>query len=108
MEHRWGQRKAAHQSVRVATVGGDSAQGHVANVSISGALVKTPLPAPVLSIVQITFVTEKRRLRVSGTVAAQVVRRTPEGLGLEWCEQVPEIVDALTTTPASGDSLTIT
>jgi hypothetical protein len=54
------------------------------------------------------FVGENRRSRVFRTVAAQVVRRTAEGLGLEWCEQMPDIVDALAMMPASGDSLTTT
>ena len=105
MEHRWGQRKTAHQPVRLLTVGGIVAHGYIVNVSISGLFVKTPLPARLLSTVQIAFVAENRRSRVFRTVAAQVVRRTAEGLGLEWCEQIPEIVDALATMPASGDSL---
>ena len=108
MEHRWGQRKSAHQPVRLLTVGGIVAHGYLVNVSISGSFVKTPLPASVLSIVQMAFLGENRRSRVFRTVAAQVVRRTAEGLGLEWCEQIPDIVDALTTMPASGDSLTTT
>ena len=103
VEHRWGQRKAVRQRVRVILAGAISAQGHVANVSISGAFVWTRLPAPVLSIVQIAFVADDHRSSLaSGTVAAQVVRRTPEGLGLEWCDQVPKIADALAITPAAA------
>jgi hypothetical protein len=99
VEHRWGQRKEVRQRVRVVLAGAIAAQGQVANVSISGAFVRTLLPAPVLSIVQIAFVADDdRRSLASGTVAAQVVRRTPEGLGLEWCDQVPKIVDVLAIT----------
>ena len=102
MEHRWGERKAIRQRVRVILAGSVYAQGQVANVSISGAFVKTLLPAPVLSVVQVAFIADDdRRSLASGTVAAQVVRKTPEGLGLEWCEQVPKIVDALAMTPAA-------
>jgi hypothetical protein len=100
MEHRWGQRKTAHQPVRLLTVGGIVAHGYIVNVSISGSFVKTPLPAPVLSTIQIALVGEKRRAHVFRAVAAQVVRRTSEGLGLEWCEQMPEIVEALATAPS--------
>jgi hypothetical protein len=94
--------------VRLLTAGGIAAHGHIVNVSVSGSFVKTTLPARVLSIVQIVFVAENQRSHVSRAVTAQVVRRTAEGLGLEWCEQVPEILEALATRVASGDSLTIT
>jgi hypothetical protein len=107
MEHRWGQRKAAHQRVRLLTAGGIVAYGHLVNVSVSGSFVKTALPARILSIVQIDFVTENRRSRVFRTVAAQVVRKTADGIGLEWCEQVAEIVDVLATKAVSSDPLTI-
>jgi hypothetical protein len=93
--------------VRVLTAGGITAQGHILNVSISGAFIRTPLPAPVLSVVQVAIVADNRS-RVSATVTAQVVRKTAEGLGLEWCEHVPRIVDALATTPTAGDSPTFT
>lgn len=108
MEHRWGQRKIAHQPVRLLTAGGIVAHGYIVNVSVSGSFVKSPLPARVLSIVRIAFVAENRRSPVFRTVAAQVVRRTAEGLGLEWCEQMPDIMGALATKPASGDSLSAT
>ena len=71
MEHRWGQRKPAYQRVRVLTVGGVAAQGHILNVSISGAFIRTPLPAHVLSVVQVAIVADNRS-RVSTTVT-----RTP-------------------------------
>ena len=104
MEHRWGQRKAVRQRVRVTLAGAIAAQGQVANVSISGAFVRTLLPAPAFSIVQIAFIAGDRRSLASGIVAAQVVRRTPEGLGLQWCEHVPKIVDALAAAAIRGGS----
>jgi hypothetical protein len=107
MEHRWGQRKAAHQRVRLLTAGGIAAHGIIQNVSTSGAFVKTALPGRILSTVQIAFISENQRSRSFRTVAAQVVRTTAEGLGLEWCEQVPGIMDALVTTPTPGKSLTL-
>jgi hypothetical protein len=36
-----------------------------------------------------------------------VVRRTEEGLGLEWCEQAPDILDAVARMASSGHSLAI-
>jgi hypothetical protein len=107
VEHRWGQRKPAYQRVRVLTAGGIAAHGHILNVSISGAFIRTPLPASVLSVVQVAIVADNRS-RFSTTAAAQVVRKTAEGLGPEWCEHVPKIVGTLATTPAPGDSRTLT
>ena len=105
MEHRWGHRKPVYQRVRVLTVGGIAARGHILNISVSGAFIRTPLPARLLSVVQIAIVADNRS-RVSAT--AQVVRKTAEGLGLEWCGHVPNLVAALATTPAPGDSRTLT
>jgi hypothetical protein len=105
VEHRWGQRKATYQCVRVVTAGGISAQGFMTNVSVSGAFIRTPIPARVLSVVQIAFVTDSRRLRDFGPVAAQVVRKTRDGLGLEWCEQMSGMLEALAIAPASSDAL---
>ena len=107
MEHRRGQRKPAHQRVRVLTAGGIAGRGHILNVSISGAFIRTPLPARLLSVVQVAIVADHCS-RVSTIVAAQVVRKTAEGLGLEWCEPAPALVDALATTPSSGDSRPLT
>jgi hypothetical protein len=107
MEHRWGQRKPAYQGVRILTAGGIAARGHILNVSISGAFIRTPLPAPILSVVRVALVADNRS-RVSATATAQVVRKTAEGLGLEWCEHAPKIVEALMTTPTQGDSRTLT
>jgi PilZ domain len=101
MEHRWGQRNAAHQLVRLVTVGGIVAHGHILNASVSGAFIQTPLPARSLSIVRLTFVGENRRSCGFPTVAAQVVRVTAEGLGMEWCPEMPEVVKVLGTVFAS-------
>jgi hypothetical protein len=106
MEHRSDQRKPAHQRVRVLTAGGIAGRGHILNVSISGAFIRTALPARLLSVIQVAIVVDHRS-GVSTIVAAQVVRKTAEGLGLEWCEPVPTLVDALATTPSSGDSRTL-
>jgi hypothetical protein len=92
MEHRWGHRQTAHQPVRLLTVGGVAGYGYILNVSVSGAFVQTPLPARTLSLLHITFVSQNRRFCAIRKASAQVVRKTADGLGLEWCEQMPEIV----------------
>jgi hypothetical protein len=89
MEHRWGQRKAVHKLVRVRTRAGVAAQGHITNMSISGAFVNTPLPVPLLSVIEVSFNGAPGKRRAVTVVEAQVVRKTAEGLGLEWCELAP-------------------
>jgi len=108
VEHRWGRRKATHQRVQILTVGGLSARGYITDISVSGAFVRTSLPARLLSTVQISLVTDSARLQALGTVAAQVVRKTPDGVGIEWYEQAPGWVDALAITSAELRDLPLT
>jgi hypothetical protein len=89
MEHRWGQRKAFHKLVHVRTRAGIAAQGHITNVSISGAFVDTPLPVPLFSVIEVSFIGAPENGRAVTVIEAQVVRKTAEGLGLEWCELAP-------------------
>jgi hypothetical protein len=91
MEHRWGQRKAVHKSVRVRTRAGIAAQGHITNVSISGAFVTTPLPVALFSVIEVSFIGVAGGRRASTVIEAQVVRKTAAGLGLEWCEFAPAV-----------------
>jgi PilZ domain len=94
MEHRWGNRHDTNKSVRLRTAGGAAAQGRVLNVSVSGAFVSTHLPAPVLSHIQVSFEVGHWDGEPA-TIDAQVIRRTAQGLALEWTEFAPEAVWAL-------------
>jgi len=91
MEHRWGQRKAVHKPVHVRTWAGITAQGYVTNVSISGAFLTTPLPVALFSVIEVSFISVRGGRRASTVIEAQVVRKTAEGLGLEWCEFAPSV-----------------
>ena len=71
------------------------AQGRICNVSVSGALVVTPLPVSILSYVELLLVPENPRRSVGAPIEAQVVRRTDAGFGLEWCELAPEMIRLL-------------
>ena len=100
MEHRWGQRWDVERAVQLRTRGGLAARGTVCNVRISGAFVATPLPIRPLSYVQVSFVVEQNARRVHSALEGQVVRVTPRGFALEWCEFAPELVLALSDTGA--------
>lgn len=95
MEHRWGKRWEVERAVHLRTRSGVASRGRVCNVSISGAYVVAPLPVRLLSHVQVHFVAEQMSRRVTTAIEGQVVRRTDDGFGLEWCEFAPEAVFAL-------------
>jgi hypothetical protein len=103
VDHRWGQRKTVHVFVHVRTSGGLAARGDIVSVSISGALIKTPLPAPLFSTVVVCFGSQGERVRIPQSIAGQVVRRTAEGVALEWCELAPDVARALGSLPTQAD-----
>lgn len=70
--------------------------GVVSDVSISGAFILTPLPAPLLSHVQVQFTSADQGYRFGTAIEGQVVRRTAKGFALEWSEFAPEALAALT------------
>jgi hypothetical protein len=95
VEHRWGQRQQIKRRVRLRTRSGVIGHGVVSDVSISGAFIQSPLPAPLLTYVQVQFTTADHGYRFGAAIEGQVVRRTPGGFGLEWCEFAPQVVSAL-------------
>lgn len=95
VEHRWGQRLEIRRRVRLRTGRGIVGHGLVTDVSISGAFILSPLPAPLLSHVQVQFTTTEHGYRFGTAIEGQVVRRTPKGFALEWSEFAPQAVAAL-------------
>ena len=106
MEHRWGQRRVVHEPVRLRTAGGMTGTGHIVSVSISGAFVKTALPAPPLAVILVRFMPERPQRaysRFAPIIEAHVVRRTEEGIALEWCDSAPELARVLGEIPTQLD-----
>jgi hypothetical protein len=65
------------------------------NVSASGALIATRLPAPVLSNLEVLVRSNRVGRDSDLCIPGQVIRRTPEGLAVEWFEFAPESLRAL-------------
>jgi hypothetical protein len=114
MEHRWGQRRAVHEPVHLRTAGGMTATGYLVSVSISGAFVKTALPALPLSVILVGFKPQRPQRgysRFAPIIEAHVVRRTEEGIALEWCDSAPELTRVLGEIPTQledfGDRLPV-
>lgn len=106
MEHRWGQRRVVHERVHLRTASGMTARGHIVSVSISGAFVKTVLPALPLSVILVSFLPDRWRRgysRFAPIIEAHVVRRTEQGIALEWSDSAPELTRTLSETPMQPD-----
>ena len=95
MEHRWGERRPSNKPVYLRTRSGLAAKGCVRDVSISGAFVVTPLPAPLFSYVCVCFHGPYGTRHVNAEAEGQVVRRLGDGLAIEWCEFAPQAVRTL-------------
>ena len=96
MEHRYGTRYRVDVEVYVHTGQGAVASiGRLTEVSVSGGFVKTHLPAHVITLISL-------RTRVPGinraipNIQGYVVRRAATGVGIEWLEFAPELVQLLT------------
>ena len=99
MEHRWGERLKVEFPVRIWTTGGIAGGGTVLDLSVSGAFVATRISLSTLSPVNVLFQTVRRagsRGTNDLTYLAHVVRRTPDGFGIEWFDFATEDFVALT------------
>jgi hypothetical protein len=106
MEHRWGQRRAVHEPVCLRAADGMTGTGHIVSVSISGAFVKTALPALPLAVILVRFMPERPQKgypRFAPIIEAHVVRRTEEGIALEWSDSAPELTRVLGQIPTQLD-----
>ena len=94
MEHRCGARYDVDLAVYArAHAGVVSSVGSLRNVSLTGGFLETALPAQPLSHISLRLIDADGELgpRLEG----QVVRRTSNGLGVEWCEYATELIRAL-------------
>jgi hypothetical protein len=99
MEHRCGTRYRVDVEVYVHTCQGAVASiGRLTEISVSGGFVKTHLPAHAIALVSL-------RTRLPGlnravpNIQGYVVRRAATGVGIEWLEFAPELVQYLTQHP---------
>jgi hypothetical protein len=90
MEHRWGRRVSLQVPVRLGMGTRPIGEGRIENVSLSGALVRTPAQIPLWARVDVAL------SRAHDTsICAQVVREAPNGIALEWCEYAPPVIGEL-------------
>ncbi len=80
MEHRWGQRHTFEQMVLLRAAGW-RVLARIRDISISGAYLRCVVPESGVVRVRVDF-----RQPRSTELVAYIVRRTPEGIGIEWGE----------------------
>ena len=96
MEHRWGTRYRVDVQVYVHTCQGAVATiGRLTEVSVSGGFVNTQLPTHTIALVSVPtrLAGLSRPIR---NIKGYVVRRAATGVGVEWLEFAPELVQILT------------
>jgi hypothetical protein len=95
MEHRWGQRVQVDFPVRVITHRFSVRGGRLADLSVSGALVKADFEARMLCRIQVAIDLPLWPKHDSPIVEAYVARRHKHEFGIEWCEFAPRAVSEL-------------
>ena len=88
MDHRWGARARVDVPVQV-HCGSTLLCGVLRDASVSGAFLCTAAQLDVLSSVRVTLHASRT------TIVGHVVRRSPEGFGLEWVDLAPAGIVAL-------------
>lgn len=96
MEHRCGYRRTVDVSVIIRSQAGLTGKGRICEVSASGARLISALPLTLESTVLVQFSVRLDTGRTDRrSLAAEVVRQTEDGFGLEWTEFAPEAVRVL-------------
>jgi hypothetical protein len=90
MEHRWGERYALERMVSL-HAGAWRVLARMENVSCSGAFLRCAVPSA--GVVRIRI--DLRQGPGAARLVAYIVRRTADGIGVEWGEFAPEAVTGM-------------
>jgi len=103
MEHRWGQRVGVDLPVRIAADPFPQRAGRLANLSASGAFIRTDAELRLLVRVVVVIETQPDSRREAPTIPGYVARKLGDGVGIAWCEFAPleitRILQSLTAPP---------
>jgi hypothetical protein len=86
MEHRWGTRTPTDVAVRFVATPATMGTGTVVNVSLTGAFMETRVRLRLLSLIYLQPFGPVSDGDQRYRLVASVVRQTPLGVGLEWCD----------------------
>jgi hypothetical protein len=93
MEHRWGVRRPINIAVRLTAGRLTMLDARLANLSMSGALIRGSCVVRVVSQLEVLILTCGAVHAMS--LPAYVTRRCIDGIGIEWCEFAPRVVREL-------------
>jgi hypothetical protein len=99
IEHRWGERVRVDIPVHVTAPSSAAVDGHMKNLSLSGALMKADCDLRLHLLIDVHIEVPAPSPR-TGVVKAYVSRKLPEGVGIEWCQFAPPIVKDLLRSPS--------
>ena len=85
MEHRWGTRTSVDIPVRLRCRASNFMDARLVNISLSGALIRTEMVLAPFAPVDITL--------NECTVPSFVVRMGSAGIGVEWSDRLPRILE---------------
>jgi hypothetical protein len=94
MERHRGERHSTDVMVKFFTRPGTVGIGRVLNVSATGAFMETERPLRLLSLLYLEPTDSRSTDSARERIAATVVRCSPTGVGLEWCEFGAEATSA--------------
>lgn len=89
MEHRWGARVRTNVTARVDASSHSFHLARLTDLSISGAFLRIGLPVDELHPIHVELAPSGSQKRSGVAIEAYVVRRTDEGVGIEWAEFGP-------------------
>ena len=108
MEHRWGERVAFDIPVQFLGSARSIHSGRLRNFSVSGSLVETANPPPIMTSIALIIVDAERRLQQPRAFLGYVVRHCHNGFGMSWWNLAPITVSqllAVSTTHTPGTDM---
>jgi hypothetical protein len=101
MEHRWGHRKTVDLAVQLAPIASLAEQeGTLTDLSLSGAFIRLSGRIKALIRVHVRLPADPHHRYLAHTLEAFVVRRTDEGVGVEWSQFSPPPIVCLLRSPS--------
>ena len=98
-EHRWGERVRVDLPVEVLEEGRAEVDGHLKNISLSGALLQSGVALHLHALIAVRIAPTSSSAG-SYVVKARVSRKPSHGVGIEWCEFAPPVVKDLLRLPS--------
>jgi hypothetical protein len=92
MEHRWGRRIDCRIPVVIEAVACAPVSAQINNLSLSGAFVRLSIPEYFPPTIFVRLQPPNATLDHPHRIIAYVVRRTREGMGLEWDDFAPHAI----------------